>query len=105
MSESHDGVFSSGVRWSSSKAVSKQELDQVEEQLEKLAGIEGLEVSGVRMGGEQFPKIGVRFVGRPMYLTRGELEREHFDVGQSMGDKELTFYVTKRVTQTEGWSA
>lgn len=80
----------------------------ISEQQKELSRIDGLSVTGVRFpGGGAPPRFDVVFSqDRPMYVVRQEIEALKFDVGNQLksGEKDLSFYVTKRVTHGDGWS-
>jgi hypothetical protein len=51
------------------------------------------------------PRFHILFKkGEPSSTARMRLEEKRYDVGQNLGEKNLSFYVTKRVEQTKGWS-
>lgn len=66
-------------------------------------GVEVKKVT-VRDGGAP-PRFQIAFnPGEPSADARMRLEEKHYDVGHNLGGKNLSFYVTKRVEQTKGWS-
>jgi hypothetical protein len=81
---------------------------QIAEQLAEIKSLDGITVTGVRVpGGDAPPRFSVLFEqSHPMYLVRQALEARKFDVGNELkpGEKDLSFYVTKRVTKGTGWS-
>jgi hypothetical protein len=40
----------------------------------------------------------------PSWKVRLQIEEKHFDVGHVMGQKELSFFATRRTTETDGWA-
>jgi hypothetical protein len=51
------------------------------------------------------PKFFVKFPdGVPQWKIRKEIEAKLYDVGQKIGDKDLSFYVTKRTAPSKGWA-
>jgi hypothetical protein len=73
--------------------------------------IESLEAMGVKVTGVHIvepgspPRFFITFVpGVPSFKVRTSLEREGWDVGQTMGDKMLKFYAAKRAVKSDGWT-
>lgn len=67
------------------------------------AGVQVVSVE-IRDGGAP-PRFHIKFPPDiPSAMTRAQLEEKRYDVGQNLGGKNLSFYVTKRVEQTKGWS-
>ena len=65
---------------------------------------EALTVTRVIVHADASPRYSIVFDKEaPMFQTRLALEKEHYDVGQKMGDSMLGFYATKRVEKSEGW--
>lgn len=84
-------------------------LEETQELISKQHGeIEacGVEIVKIEVrGGGAPPRFHIKFPStRPSADARAELEEKRYDVGQNLGDKNLSFYVTKRVEQTKGWS-
>lgn len=65
----------------------------------------GIGVTRIHAVGPGTPlRFYIRFpVGIPQFQMRAKLEALLYDVGQKLGDKELSFYATKRIQQTGGW--
>ena len=79
----------------------RSEIEQQSEEIESV-GV-GIDRIVVRAGGGP-PRFFISFPpDTPSYMSRQKLELKKFDVGQQMGGKMLSFYVTRRVTKGEGW--
>jgi hypothetical protein len=84
---------------------SKEEWQAIQEQ-EKDISAAGVEIVSIELrDGGAPPRFHIKFLpDKPSAITRAQLEEKRYDVGQNLGGKNLSFYVTKRVEQTKGWS-
>ncbi|TAL46427.1 MAG: hypothetical protein EPN91_00270 [Salinibacterium sp.] len=66
----------------------------------------GAAVTGVHFSSPQGPpRFFIQFnADEPQWSVRAKLEAKHYDVGSRLGQNDLTFYVTKRIEDTKGWS-
>ena len=100
----YEPVDMSTVKNEGGTAVSKSEWDQIEAQQAEISGA-GVLVTGIEIrddGGP--PRFSIQFQpGEPSARVRLRLEEKHYDVGQNLSGKNLSFYVVKRVEQTKGW--
>jgi hypothetical protein len=85
--------------------LSKEEMQAIQDQEKEIAAA-GVDVTKIEVcGGGAPPRFHINFrPGKPSAEVRMRLEEKRYDVGQNLGDKNLSFYVTKRVEQTKGWS-
>lgn len=81
-------------------------IELVNEQVAELEGI-GVTVKKAHLvTADEPPKYFIAFnPDYQLYKTRIALEKEGWDVGQALasGGRELSFYATRRVTQSKGW--
>ena len=64
----------------------------------------GVAVVGIRFTHADAPlRFMIKFPDGPSFPFRRELEKRMFEIHQSMGDKSLTFYVTKRQHAGRDW--
>lgn len=71
----------------------------------ELASMAGFKLTRIRVPDDGGPiRYDIAFLPEvPSFKARTDLETKNWDVGQEMGDKQLSFYVTKRSQKGQGW--
>jgi len=85
--------------------LSKEERKVISDQWKEIEAC-GVDISSAEVrGGGAPPRFHITFrKGEPSARARAHLEEKRYDVGQNLGEKNLSFYVTRRVEQGKGWS-
>lgn len=103
----------SGVKKKAKIRIDNDTGEELSKEVTELIADQQVEISSA---GVDITKVEVRDGGAPPRFhicfrpgtssadARMRLEQKRYDVGASLGDKNLSFYVTKRVEQTKGWS-
>jgi hypothetical protein len=82
----------------------ERERARLEQELKELGEL-GIRVTNVSVPEDGAPpRYTFKFPeGELQYKTRLKVEKAGFDVGQSLGERQLAFYISRRTQKSEGW--